>query len=77
MSIPEIIEQLRDKGWEDADIGEVMGVDRSTVYYWRTKHRTPQAEPVIKDALLRLLKRVGPPRRQYVRVNRARQPSLR
>ena len=64
MKIPDLLQQLREKGWGDSDVGDAVGVDRVTVYYWRTGRRTPQAEPIVRDALRRLLRRRGPPRRK-------------
>lgn len=61
MVVSEIIQQLREKGWSDQGIGDALGVPRMTVYRWRVG-RVPRPEEPTKEALMRLLRRAGPPK---------------
>ena len=63
MEIQELLNQLRDKGWSDAQIGREIGVTRIAVYRWRVQGVIPATELSVEEALRRLLRRVGPPGR--------------
>jgi hypothetical protein len=63
MDIRELLQQLRDKGWGDSDIGDALGVARVTVYRWRQGQR-PENTVMLSHSLRRLLRRAGPPRRK-------------
>jgi hypothetical protein len=62
--IQQLLHELREKGWGDADIGRVLGMNPATVYRWRMGQRQPDADLMVRDALRRLLRRKGPPRRK-------------
>ena len=64
MNTKELLQALRDKGWGDSAIGYALGVDRVTVYRWRAGQRTPENERPVMEAISRLLKRAGPPKRK-------------
>jgi transcriptional regulator with XRE-family HTH domain len=63
MNIQELLQQLRDKGWGDSDIGDALGVSRVTVYRWRNG-QPPENVVMLSHSLRRLLRRAGPPRRK-------------
>ena len=74
--IPELLVRLRDRGWSDKLIGESIGKPRETVYRWRTRKMPCQDEKLVGDALRRLLRRDGPPKKTRLeKSNRAQQPS--
>jgi transcriptional regulator with XRE-family HTH domain len=62
MNTQEMLQQLRDKGWGDSDIGEALGVSRVTVYRWR-RGQVPENGIMLGLSLRWLLRRTGPPRR--------------
>ena len=63
MEIQELLNQLRDKGWSDAQIGRELGVTRIAVYRWRVQGIIPATEISVVENLRLLLRRVGPPGR--------------
>jgi hypothetical protein len=63
MVIQELLNQLREKGWSDAQIGRELGVSRIAVWRWRVQGGVPIIELSVEESLRRLLRRVGPPGR--------------
>jgi hypothetical protein len=66
MTTRDLLQQLRDKGWGDSALAEALGIDRATVFRWRTGGSFPSREKEIYDTLRRLLRRAGPPPRKDV-----------
>jgi transcriptional regulator with XRE-family HTH domain len=63
MSTAELLRQLRAKGWSDAEIGAALGMSVPTIFRWRAGQMFPRSEGPVNDALRRLLRRQGPPRK--------------
>jgi hypothetical protein len=63
MEIQELLNQLREKGWSDAHVGQAIGVTRIAVYRWRVQGVIPATELSVVEVLRRLLRRAGPPGR--------------
>jgi hypothetical protein len=74
--IAALLERLRDKGWSDKLIGEAIGKPPETIYRWRTRKMPCRDAKLVGDALRRLLRRAGPPKKARPgRPSRAQQPS--
>jgi hypothetical protein len=63
MTIQEMLQQLREKGWSDTAIGDAVGVSRITVYRWRMG-QVPANEKMLALSLQRLLRWRRPPPRK-------------
>jgi hypothetical protein len=61
MTIQEMLQQLRDKGWGDTHIADALGMSRVTIWRWRHGQQ-PESEIMLRHSLRRLLRRAGPPR---------------
>jgi transcriptional regulator with XRE-family HTH domain len=59
-----VLQQLRGKGWSDADIADQLGAARETIYRWRMGQRHPENVRPVLQSLRQLLRRAGPPQRK-------------
>ena len=66
MNTQELLKQLRDKGWSDAQIARPLGMDRITVWRWRMGITAPHSERPVMRMLKELLRRQRVPRKKQV-----------
>lgn len=61
LMIRQTLQELHERGWSDIAVGQALGVNRITVYQWRTGLRSPHMmEDMVLRECVELLNRTPP-----------------
>ena len=58
--VPELLERLREKGWNDPQLAVALGKHVTTVWRWRLRKVPCESQKLVCEALERLLLEDGP-----------------